>query len=617
MTPVCNADRIAGAGAARTATDPEDDETDTRIDAGAMLPMTAPYGMLIDTVLVCGTFLALVSGRVPLQATFFGLMFIAVVLGRLKFDEVLRMLADPAIFTVIAFVLFSRVLSHMFWLKGFVFGKAIPGERRTLARFLSTVGAISALMPNTAVVGAFMGAATRHPHVSGHQLLMPLSFMALAGGMITPFGTSANLMVVGQAEKYGIHLGVLHFLVPGIAVYLAVLAALVVFTPLVLGRRTESRARREIEVFHVEAVLKPGSKLIGQSISDNNLRNLDHFYVAEVVRGGDLISPVSPNEILEEGDTLIMVGDVRYIAELQAIEGLTTNVLPGAARKQGLYHAVVGSNSMLVGTTLKDARFRTRFDASVVAIRRGHERLSGKLGEIEIRRADVLLISAGREFFERGEVNHNLHLLEVEDPAQQPISNRESAVLLAFFLGTIGLALAGIIPIAFATFVLIIGALLIGWLKERDIRRSFPFDLVVMLWGSLVLAALVDRSGLDTIMAQWILDFAPSGSTIVSLVLLFFITWLLTEALSNNSAALAALPIALELAKRLGTAPDAFVMAVAFGASASFIIPFGYQTHLMVLTPGGYRFSDFARLGAIVLIAYAIAALTAISLIYL
>jgi di/tricarboxylate transporter len=507
------------------------------------------------------------------------------------------------------------VLTQLYWLKQLVFGRTRGSIRAILARFLAAVGAVSSVMPNTAVVGAFMGPATRHPGASAHQLLLPLSYMALAGGMLTPFGTSANLVVVGQAEKAGIDLGPFQFLLPGLAVYIAVLLALIVFAPLVLRSKLKSQDEAG-EFFHIEARVLAGSPLIGRSIADNKLRNLDHFFVAEIIRNDRVISPVRPSERLQEGDVLILVGDVRFIAELEMIDGLSTELSSRPARGDTIYHAVVGSNSNLIGATLKAVGFRSRFDASVLAIRRGWERLSGKLGEIEIRGGDVLVVSAGPDFFGRGAVQPNLYVLEVEEPGQRPMSNRESIAVLGVFFLMIGLAMADVVDLALATFVLVVVAFAFGWLQGRDVRRTFPFELVILLWGSLTLGMLVDRSGLDTVVVAWILEITRDGSPVLVLIALFVMTWLLTELLSNASAALIALPIGLELARRFGGPPDAFILTIAFGASASFIIPFGYQTHLMVLTPGDYRLRDFLLLGSIVLAAFAAASLTVIYWLY-
>jgi di/tricarboxylate transporter len=497
-------------------------------------------------------------------------------------------------------------------------------------------------MPNTAVVGTFMGPATRHPGLSGHKLLLPLSFMALAGGMVTQFGTSANLVVVAQAARSGIEVGLVDFLFPGLAVYGAVLVILVAVAPLVLREPVVPRASGasgapaapgrtvaagegtgaagqgpEADLFHIEARVKRGSPLIGRSILENGLRSLEHFYVAELVRGTTIISPVAPAEIIHERDILILTGDVRQIAELQTLPGLQTAVQRGAARKQTLYHAIVGRDSNLVGTTLSEVGFRARYDASVVAIQRGTQQLSGKLGEIRLRRADLLVIAAGPEFFQRSDVRPHLLPLDVEDPGQNPLPLRESVFAGVMFLALVLASALGVMKLEFAVFLMLLGAMAAGWLSVREVRRSFPFDMVVLLWGSLVLGALVDRSGIDEHVATFLSHASFGGQAVPAMIVLFLVTWILTELLSNSGAALVALPIALELARQLGVPPEAFVLVVAFGASASFIIPFGYQTHLMVMTAGGYDLSHFVKLGLPVLAGYAAACVTVIGVIWL
>jgi di/tricarboxylate transporter len=207
-------------------------------------------------------------------------------------------------------------------------------------------------------------------------------------------------------------------------------------------------------------------------------------------------------------------------------------------------------------------------------------------------------------------------MLEVEDPGQRPLPLRESMLAGAFFAALVVTAALGYLDLSFAILLLVLGALVMGWLSEREIRRNFPFDLIILLWGSLVLGLLIDRSGMDKIAADVLMQAGGGGSVIASMLILFFVTWVLTEILSNSGAALVALPIALEMARSLGVPPEGFVMTVAFGASASFIIPFGYQTHVMVLTPGGYNLGHFIRLGSLVLLGYAAACLLVIWLQY-
>lgn len=212
--------------------------------------------------------------------------------------------------------------------------------------------------------------------------------MALAAGMITPFGTSASLMVVGQAGALGVGLNVLDFVVPGAVTALGVFAVLTLVSPIVL-REQVSGNQDDAEVFAVEARLLEGSRLAGRSVADAHLRQLHSFYLAEIIRGERLIAPVRPNQLLAAGDRLIFVGDINHIDELQAISGLELQSSEDGYRHENTYRAVVSAESILVGRTLREVEFRSRFDASVLAVRRADRAVSGKLGEVRLQPGDL------------------------------------------------------------------------------------------------------------------------------------------------------------------------------------------------------------------------------------
>jgi di/tricarboxylate transporter len=569
----------------------------------------------LDAVLVLMLLVALISGRVPISAAFMLFILAVLVTGRISVTQGLQLLSDPATVAVICLVLFSNVLGRLPWLRMLLFDRHQHGLRRTLLRFLSVTGIVSAMLPNTAVVGAFMGPAARRADISAHQLLMPLSYMALAGGMVTHFGTTANLMVVGQAEKYGIDLTSFQFMPIGLAVMAAVLVVLVIVSPLLL-RAPDQSGNAHVELFHVEARVKAGSPLVGRTLIENKLRNLGHFYVAELIRDDHIFSPVGPYEPLNENDVLIFVGDVRYIEEISSLPGLEIEHEARPRPKQNIYHAVVSANSTLTGTNLKEARFRGRFDASVFAVRRGNERLSGKLGEIRLKGGDLLVLAAGSDFYARDDVRANLHIVDVEDPGQSKLTRASTIFVSLLFLAFVAVALTEVVNFTLATLLLVSIGFFGGFLNLRDLRRSFPFELVVALWGALMLGTLIASSGMADVAATWIVHSVSSAPPFAVLIVVFIFTWLLTEMLSNTSAALAALPVALQVAKQMGLSPEALALTVAFGASASFLLPFGYQTHLMVMSPGNYQALDFIKLGSIVLICYAAVALTMIHWLY-
>jgi di/tricarboxylate transporter len=565
-----------------------------------------------DLLLILALVLALASGRVATAPAFLAFILAVMLLGRATPREVLALIGEPASVAVLCLAMFSSVLGRLSWLRNMLFSRrnTQPGPIRR--RFLGVAGLLSAVMPNTAVVGALMGPAARNARLAPRELLLPLSYMALAGGMVTQFGTSANLMVVGSAARSGVSLGFLDFVIPGAAAALAVYGALLLAAPWLLRAPAGGTLPTTPELFHVEAQVPAGSPLAGKSLAENHLRHLSHFYVAELIRDERAIAPVPPHLILREGDVLLFVGDVSHVDELMLIQGL--NVMEEVRTRSGIevYLAVISQSSSLIGSTLKDSGFRANFNASVFAIRRGDQRLSGKLGEIRLQAGDLLAVAGGRDFLALSETRANFHLIMREEAPVTALSPRESAVTTAMLAGFVVAAIFELLDFALLTLLMLAGTLVLKLLRTREVRAIFPFDLMVALWGSLVLALLVTRSGLDQQAARFVAQDLGLASPLAVLFAILVLAWLLTELLSNVAAALAALPVALQLAGMTGIPPEAAALAAAFGASASFLIPYGYQTHLMVMSPGNYRLSDFLKLGAVVLLAYSAAALLAL-----
>ncbi|MCP2669719.1 SLC13 family permease [Maricaulaceae bacterium EIL42A08] len=570
------------------------------------------FGPILDGALMVGLAVLLLSGRVAPARAFaiFGLAVI--VLGRVEFETALAALGSPAIWAVVALVVFSLALAKIPLLRRVFFASRPMGLRLTLARMLSAAALTSAVAPNTAVVAAMLGPASRRAEASAHQLLLPLSYMALAAGMMTPFGTSASLMVVGQAAQAGVMLDVRDFALPGLIVALGVFITLIVFAPVMLKQDPDAEIAPQ-DVFSVEARVVAGARLDGRTVAGAALRHLHSFYLAEIIRGDTLIAPVRPGQMLRADDRLIFVGDIQHMDELQAISGLSINPPVSGHRHDNSYRAVISGDSVLVGRTLKEADFRSRFDASVLGIQRADQAVSGKLGDVRLQPGDLLLLAAGPDFHRRDNLRANLHLLDSDDNGLAQLSVRNSILLGLVFAGFLIAALFQLAPIALAALCLASAALLFDWVSPREARRNFPFDMVIVLWGAVLLSLLVSQSGLSALIASGVAEISAGLPAIAALAAIFFMAWMMTEFFSNTSAALIALPVALDTAQVAGYDPGAFALAAAFGASASFFMPFGYQTHLMVLSPGRYGLSDYLRLGAVVFIAYASLALISLS----
>lgn len=580
-----------------------------------IFPIVAP---VLDGALLLALSVMLLSGRVSPTRAFAVFALVAMITGRIPYGDAMHALGSPAIWAVISLVVFSLALGKIGLLRRMVFSRKIHGLRRTLARMLGSAALLSAFVPNTAVVAALLGPTTRRPGVSAHQLLLPLSYMALAAGMVTPFGTSASLMVVGRAQEMGVSLDVFDFLGPGLMATGAVLVVLLIVSPRILSRRAGS-AEISPEIFHVEVRIEPGSRLAGKTVAQNQLRQLHSFYLAEIVRDDETIAPVRPTHYLREGDRLIFVGDVAHLDEIRSLPGATVIKDEEETRHDKLYRAVVASSSVMVGRTLREVDFRARFDASVLAVGRASQSLSGKLGDIRLRAGDLLLLAAGHDFHTRDNLRANLHILDSDDVGLAPLSRMDTLGLATAFLAFLATALSLPAHIPVAAFVLACVGVMFNWVSAREVKRAFPFDLVIVLWGAVLLSMLVQSSGLAGLMANSVAALALVLPPFAAVVAIFLLAWVLTEFFSNTSAALITLPVALETAGVLQSGGQAisavpFALAAAFGASASYLMPFGYQTHLMVMGPGRYRVNDYVRLGGAVFVAYAIAALAGIGI---
>lgn len=554
-----------------------------------------PLGPIFDGALIILLAGLLLSGRVAPARAFaiFGLA--TIVFGRVEFREALNAVASPAIWAVVSLVVFSLALGKLPALRRLFFARRPQGLRTTLMRMLGATALTSAVVPNTAVVAAMLGPASRRPEISAHQLLLPLSYMALVAGLMTPFGTSASLMVVGQAADAGISLSVMDFFLPGFAAALCVFLVLSACAPALLKEPLETE-RRYADVFSVEARIPEGSRLSGRTVASASLRNLHSFYLAEIIRDDTLIAPARPTQNLRAGDRLVFVGDVQHIDELQAISGLSINPNVSGLRHDNSYRAVVSGDSILVGRTLREVKFRSRFDASVLGIRRADQPVSGKLGEVRLQPGDLLLLAAGSDFYARYNLRANLHLLDSDDTGLAQLGQGSSIFLGLAFAGFLVAALFQLVPVSLAALCLAAGAVLLDWISPREARRNFPFDLVIVLWGAVLLSLLVRQSGLSGWIAGLVTDFSGGLPAFAALAAIFFMAWVMTEFFSNTSAAMIALPVALDTALAVVAPPSAFALAAAFGASASFFMPFGYQTHLMVLSPGPYALTDFSAL---------------------
>jgi len=472
---------------------------------------------------------------------------------------------------------------------------------------------LSSFTNNTAVVASLITAIKDNPNHSPSKLLLPLSYTAILGGTITLIGTSTNLIVNGFAVDAGMApLGFFDFTLVGLG---ALSVGLITILVMLKCLPDNGKNNQEMVPFYLEGKVQTGSKLINRTVEENGLRDLKDLFLAEIIRDGNRICAVTPQHIIQQDDILLFVGDIKSVPLLTRFDGLKVVHDKHEKDIEHLVEVVVSQSSKLIGKTVKEARFREQFHAAVIAIRRGHDRLQGGLGQVRLQAGDSLILAPGKSFYDLTNLKREFVYISGLD-LQTHLSAKQSNIVLLSFAGVLGLSILGAVPLVKGLLVLLIGLMLCGTIKLSEIKRRFPIELLAVVGSAIGLAKLMIGTGLagqiSDAMFVVLGDFGPYGAFIA----IFLMTVLFTELITNNAAAALSFPVAYSLAIGFNVEPLPFIMAVAFGASASFISPFGYQTNLMVYSAGNYRLKDYVMMGLPLSIIYSITVLTLIPLVF-
>ncbi|UYI47381.1 SLC13 family permease [Vibrio natriegens] len=559
--------------------------------------------------ILLGIITCLLVTKIKPSYVFAGAAFISFLAGMMDLTSIASNFTNSSLLTLVLLILASCALEKTL-LISWVSRSISEGHLGSvIAKLGLSTALLSSFTNNTAVVVSLIGAIKRNQQHAPSKLLIPLSYAAILGGTLTLIGTSTNLIINSFVEDAG--LPSLGFFTPTL-IGLAVLAGgLLILIPLsYLLPNYDDQTQEDLPYF-LESRVEPGSPLVGRTVSENNLRALRKLFLAEVIRDGVTVSSVGPEFVLNAKDRLLFCGDVESVATLQEIPGLT---LFGHQHLNGqnFREVVVSSSATFCHKTLKESRFRDRFDAVVVAIRRGHERLEGGLGSIKLAPGDTLVLVPGKRFeSERRAHRKEFVLVHDLDSSARLDANKSSIVLLGF-AAVIGCALLDLVPIIKGLAVYIISLLAFGIVQVSELRRRFPIDIVVIVGSALSIAQLMISSGLSVRMGEMFIQAFNGWGVFGALVATYIMTLVLTELVTNNAAAALSFPIGYSMAIGYGVDPMPFIMAVLFGASASFISPYGYQTNLLVYSVGNYKLTDYVRIGVPISIVYSVLVLTLI-----
>ena len=551
----------------------------------------------------------------PIDVTALVVLGLLLIFGLVTPNESLSGFSNPAVITIGCLFIMSYALQKSHVLEYVIINiNKIIDKSQTLgmAVYLFCIGIASAVVNNTAIVAIFMPVTIRLAdkyNISPSKVLIPLSYAAILGGTLTLVGTSTNLIVNSiLVDSSGISLGMLEFAKFGIIKF--VVGLIYIFT---IGHRllpsrvakSSSITDYSLDGYLTEFRINENSPLCGKTLLDRKINENYDVIVLDVLRGGEIIASNLRNLVLKQEDVLFVKGSFDNFQRLKEIENLSLLTDVKLTQKELeqedhiLAECLITDNSELIGQTLQEANFRRSFGSFVLAIRREGEVIRRKLAQFILKPFDTLLVYgpqdrinqlASREgFIVLGKVNASLD------------SHPLWWLSIFTILFAVVMAIFKIIPIVVGVILGVIALLLARVITPNEAYSSIHWQVIIVIAAFLPMGAAMKKTGLDEIIGNSIgnivnlfpVDLIPY----FLLAIIYLITMVLTEIASNVATAIIMTPIALTLATQFGFDPRPFIFAVCYAASASFITPIGYQTNLMVFGPGGYRYSDYIKVG--------------------
>jgi len=480
------------------------------------------------------------------------------------------------------------------------------GPANAQLRLMSPVAALSAFINDTPVVAIMIPTVldwSRRFNLHASWLLIPLSYAALLGGTCTLIGTSTNLVVNGLVKSHTQMDPLGFFDIAWVGVPCTILGILfvVLFSRWLLPERVPPISCWENpREYTIEMIVEPGGPLINKTVEDAGLRHIPAMFLAEIERDGHLLAAVTPHEPLEANDRLIFTGLVDAVVDLQKIRGLkpaTKEIvnLDSPRSDRVLVEAVVSHRCSLVGRSIRSGGFRSRYNAVVIAVARHGERLKQNMGDVVLHPGDTLLLEAQPSFVEQQRNEFDFFLVSpIEDSA--PPRHERAFVALAILAVMVLIASKRWLSMLEAAMVAGGAMIMTGCVSGTEARRSLDWQVLLTIAASFGIGQALLNTGAAGSIAHAIINLAGE-SPWATLAMLYLLTSVFTNLITNNAAVVLLFPIALSAANDLQVDLLPFVMTIMVADSASFATPFGYQTNLMVYTAGGYRFADFLRIG--------------------
>lgn len=564
--------------------------------------------MIITLIVISGMLVVLIFSWIEADIAMLLTLIILLLFGILTPQEAFSGFSSDSVIIIAALFIVVKALQQkrvMTKAMGLIFGRTAT-YKRSLGRMMMGTAFLSAFINNTPIVSFFTPIvkewAEKH-RISPSKLLIPLSYAAVLGGMCTLIGTSTNLVINGLLIKAG-EKGFSFFELALVGVPCTIVAVIYLCTigHKILPERSPQTSPliwQGSEEWVVGFIVSRDSEMVGKTIKEVGLRQLEGTFLVAIFRSGSCLCPVSTEDRLEAGDRCLFSGIIDRIDDLKKIKGLKESNEPefNMAMLEGsnvsLYQGTVPGSSSLTKRPIKSLQFRSKYQASILAVYRNGKRIQRKTGDIQLKSGDMIYFLADKNSLMNQKLNRTMvitnHVKTVEDKG------------IALSLGTLAVMILfvsfGLLSMVTASLAAVSIIILFRCVTAKEARQSIDWSILILIGSAIGLAQALENSGAADFIATGITQLSSGFGPTITLATIFIVTNIITSFVSNNAAAAMMFPIAVSLAGHLSIQIEPLAIVIAMAASAGFASPIGYQTHWLVYGPGEYRFIDFIKVG--------------------
>ena len=577
-----------------------------------LLVVVLQPGALVTLLVLAGSIVLFIGGWLAPELTGLLAVGLLVAAGVLDSAEAVAGFGSPALITLMGLFALSAGLFRsggLDRLRALIGSEAVRTPKRMIALMVMVVGPVSAVVPNTPIVASLLPVVEgwcQRRGISPSKVLLPLSFATVLGGTLTLLGSSVNLLASEVSSKLGYGaFGLFSFTPIGFGVWLAGGTVMVLLADRLLPDRgaddDDLMASLSSGGYLTEVEIPVGSELIGQSLHGSRLQRRFDVDVLELQRGSERFLPPLADRTLVLGDRLLLRCSRLDLLRLQQDHTVVlaptpeSLLVPDQRNNQRMVEVLLPAGSTLAGDCLRDLRFRQRCNVTVLALRRGNEVLRERLGMVQLKEGDVLLLQGPKDAIRGLQANNDLVVLEQLEKDLPTVSRKRVALLIGGLV--ILLPALELMPLMASVLLGTVAMVATGCLRAGELQRAIRLDVILLLGSLASFSVAMEKTGLAQALAQALMLRLADWPVYAALLAVYVFTILLTEVMSNAATVAMLIPIAGQLAQGLQQPPMAFLYAVLFAASQSFLSPVGYQTNLMVFGPGRYRFLDIPRYG--------------------